>query len=114
VLVVLDSQTGKEITAVPIAGEVDDCCFDARRKLIYAPCGEGFVFVIKQKSADEYEVLAKVPTPVGAKTGLFDPETTGFTSPSPVNPAIPGRRFVYFGHGPKGQSWQAEGVSPRV
>jgi hypothetical protein len=75
VLDVLDSDTGKEITAIPIAGEVDDCYFDARRKLIYASCGEGFLSVIKQTSADEYEMLAKMPTAAGAKTCLFDPET---------------------------------------
>jgi hypothetical protein len=74
VLVVMDSESGKEITAVPIDGEVDDCCFDAKRKLIYASCGEGSIAVIKQKSADEYEMVAKVPTAAGAKTCVFDPE----------------------------------------
>jgi DNA-binding beta-propeller fold protein YncE len=74
-LTVMDSESGKEITSVPIAEEVDDCYFDAKRKLIYASCGEGFLAVIKQKSADEYEPVAKVPTAAGAKTCLYDAGT---------------------------------------
>jgi DNA-binding beta-propeller fold protein YncE len=75
ILVVVDSETGKEITGVPIAAEVDDLFYDAQRKRLYASCGEGYVVVVQQKDADNYEVLEKIPTAKGAKTSLFVPET---------------------------------------
>jgi DNA-binding beta-propeller fold protein YncE len=74
-LVVLDSESGKEITSAPIAGDVDDMFFDAQRKKLYASCGEGYLVVIKQKDADTYEAVEKIPTAKGAKTSLFVPET---------------------------------------
>jgi DNA-binding beta-propeller fold protein YncE len=73
-LVVMDTETGKEITSLPIGGEVDNVFFDARRKRIYAVCGEGFVSVIRQVDADKYEALDKVPTEKTARTGLLDSE----------------------------------------
>ena len=74
-VVVLDSQSGKEITSVDIPGDLDDLFFDAKRKKIYASCGEGFLTVIKQLDEDRYEVQEKIPTTKLARTSLFDPET---------------------------------------
>ncbi len=74
-MVVMDSDSGKEITAIDIPGEVDDIYYDAKRKQLYASCGEGYLAIIKQKDADTYEVVKKIETAKGAKTSLFDPET---------------------------------------
>jgi DNA-binding beta-propeller fold protein YncE len=73
-MVVMDTETGKEITSVPIAGEVDNLFFDAKRKRLYACCGEGFISVIRQVDADKYEALEKVPTEKTSRTGLLDAE----------------------------------------
>jgi len=75
-VVVLDSETGKEIAGVPIPEEVDDVWFDAKRKRVYASCGEGFVAVIAQKDPDHYEMAEKVPTVKGAKTCFFDADSS--------------------------------------
>jgi hypothetical protein len=75
-VVVLDSETGKEITGVPIPKDVDDLFYDAKRKRLYASCGEGYVAVIRQLDADRYEVQEKVKTVERAKTSLYDPETS--------------------------------------
>ena len=61
-MVVMDSETGKEITAIDIPGEVDDLYYDAKRKQLYASCGEGYLAIIKQKDADTYEVVKKIET----------------------------------------------------
>jgi DNA-binding beta-propeller fold protein YncE len=74
-LVVLDSETGKEITAVTIPGNVDDIAFDAKGKRLFASCGEGSIAVIKQMDPDHYELQEKIPTANGAKTSLYVPET---------------------------------------
>ncbi|MFL5243811.1 MAG: YncE family protein [Gemmataceae bacterium] len=74
-VVVLDSKSGKEITSVDIPGDLDDLFFDAKRKKIYASCGEGFLTVIRQLDEDRYEVQEKIPTTKLARTSLFDPES---------------------------------------
>lgn len=74
-LVVLDSESGKEVTGVPIPGDTDDVFYDARRKRIYASCGAGFLAVIQQRDADHYESVAELPTAKLARTSFFDPVT---------------------------------------
>jgi DNA-binding beta-propeller fold protein YncE len=74
-LVVLDSETGKETATVAIPGDIDDLFLDAKRKRIYASCGEGFLAVIKQVDADHYELLEKIATVKDARTSFFDPDT---------------------------------------
>jgi DNA-binding beta-propeller fold protein YncE len=73
-VVVMDTETGKEIVGVPVPGDIDDLFYDAKRKQLYASCGEGFIAVIKQIDADRYEAGEKIATVKGAKTSLFVPE----------------------------------------
>jgi hypothetical protein len=70
----MDSDSGKIVTSVPIPGDVDDLSFDARRKQIYASCGDGAIAAIRQADADRYESLGTVPTVKGARTSAFNPE----------------------------------------
>lgn len=74
-VVVMDSETGTEITGVPVPADTDDLFYDARRKRIYVSCGEGFLAVLRQADPDHYELLEKVPTIKDARTSYFDPET---------------------------------------
>jgi DNA-binding beta-propeller fold protein YncE len=70
-LVVLDSESGAVVATVPCVNDADDLYFDAGRKRIYVPGGEGFISVIEQTDADHYQSIAKIPTTVGARTGLW-------------------------------------------
>ena len=70
-MVVLDSETGSTVASVPCVSDSDDVYYDAGRKRIYAPGGEGFLSVIQQVDPDHYQPLAKIPTTVGARTGLW-------------------------------------------
>jgi DNA-binding beta-propeller fold protein YncE len=74
-LVVMDTETGKEVATVPIPGDNDDLWFDAKTKRLYASCGEGALVVLEQQDADKYKVLEKVDTVKGARTCLYVPET---------------------------------------
>ena len=74
-IVVMDSETGAEITGVPIPGDTDDVFYDAKRKRLYASCGEGYLAIIQQQGPDRYEVLEKLPTVKDARTCYFEPET---------------------------------------
>ncbi len=73
-LVVMDSDTGKIVASLPIPGDVDDLYYDARRKRIYASCGDGAIAVIRQINADRYEALETIATVTGARTSIFNPE----------------------------------------
>ncbi len=68
-LLIMDSDTGKVVTQLPAAERSDDIAFDA---------ASGRVFVFKQSSADQYELLAKVTSEPGAKTCLLVPGLARF------------------------------------
>jgi DNA-binding beta-propeller fold protein YncE len=74
-VVVLDQESGKELSSVAIPEGVDDMFFDAKAGRIYASCGSGFVAVVRQTDADRYEVVANVATVKGAKTSYYDSAT---------------------------------------
>ncbi|HLH90508.1 MAG TPA: hypothetical protein VKX28_18810 [Xanthobacteraceae bacterium] len=54
-------------------GDIDDVFVDAKRRRIYASCGEGFLDVL-DKASTPWRRLARVPTVAGARTSLFVPE----------------------------------------
>jgi DNA-binding beta-propeller fold protein YncE len=74
VLAVMDANSGKVITTLPIGDRVDAVAFDADDKLIFASNGDGTVSVIRQKSADEYESVGDIQTQKSGKTMAFDPK----------------------------------------
>ncbi len=77
-LMVFDTESGKVVTDLDIAGDPDDIFYDAVHKRIYISCGEGFINVFEQSDADQYKTIAKFPTAVGARTSLFVPELNRF------------------------------------
>jgi DNA-binding beta-propeller fold protein YncE len=72
-IVVVDSETGKEVTSVTIPEDIDDLFFDVKNKRLYASCGAGALAVIRQRDADHYETLETIPTVKLARTCFFDP-----------------------------------------
>jgi DNA-binding beta-propeller fold protein YncE len=72
-VVVVDSETGKEVTSVTIPEDTDDLFYDAKNKRLYASCGAGALAVIQQRDADHYETLETIPTVKLARTCFFDP-----------------------------------------
>lgn len=78
-LSVFDTNTGKAIAILPCVQDADDTYYDAGRKRIYVPGGEGFISVFEQTDADHYRLLAKVPSTLGARTaGYFGKGRKGF------------------------------------
>ena len=75
VMAVLDADTGKVITTLPIGDHVDATAFDPETKLIFNSNGEGTITVIHQDSADAYSVVETVKTAPRAKTMALDPKT---------------------------------------
>jgi DNA-binding beta-propeller fold protein YncE len=94
-LVVLDTQTGKEVARVRVAGECDDVYFDASRKRIYVIGGEGFISVIEQKDPYHYEFLENVPSTIGVRTGYFFSKRDRFYVGVPAKGSEPAQIWTY-------------------
>lgn len=75
VMAVMDAETGKVITTLPIGDHVDATAYDSEAKLVFNSNGEGTVTVIRQESADAYSVAQTVKTVPKAKTMALDPKT---------------------------------------
>jgi len=77
-LIVLDTESGNQITQLEGVSGIDDLWYDAARKRIYASGGReseaGFVYVYQQRDADHYELIAKVPTRGNAQTSIWVPQ----------------------------------------
>jgi hypothetical protein len=73
-MLVLDTETGKQVASVDIVGDTDDLFYDAAKSRLYVIGGGGFVDVFEQKGADQYNRIAHIQTAGGARTGLFVPE----------------------------------------
>jgi len=69
---VYDIDTGREITRLPVHGNTDDFHYDAKRKQIYASCGEGYIDVYSQIDADHYVLKETVKTAPLGRTCAFD------------------------------------------
>jgi DNA-binding beta-propeller fold protein YncE len=74
-VVILDTESGRELGSVVIPGDTDDVFFDARRKRLYASCGEGVLAVLREGEANRFDVQQKIPTVKLARTCLFDAES---------------------------------------
>jgi YVTN family beta-propeller protein len=75
VMAVVNADTGKVITTVPIGDHVDATVYDPETKMVFNSNGEGSVTVIRQDSPDTYSVVETVKTLPRAKTMALDPKT---------------------------------------
>ena len=95
-IVVFDSQSGKELQALPVGKGVDDLMFDPASKRIYATSGgTGAVDVYKESDADHYQSLGNVPSGPGAKTGLLVPQLGRLFVAVPPKGTTAGQVYVY-------------------
>ncbi len=75
VMAVVDADSGKVITTLPIGDHVDATAFDPETKLIFNSNGEGTITVIHEDSPDKYTVVETVKTLPRAKTMALDSKT---------------------------------------
>jgi DNA-binding beta-propeller fold protein YncE len=74
-MAVVNADTGKLITTVPIGEGVDSNRFDPDTHLAFSSCGEGLLTVAHEDSLDKFSVVQNVPTQRGARTMELDPKT---------------------------------------
>jgi len=73
-LLAFDTRTGQQVAAGEIAGKTDDLFYDSVRRRVYVLTSAGYIEVFEEKNADQYNRIARYPTPAGSQTGLFVPE----------------------------------------
>lgn len=75
-LVVLNTDTGAEIAALPIGRGTDAAAFDPVRQRVFSSNGiDGTLTVIQQGDQDDYKVIDTVKTAVSGRTLGIDPVT---------------------------------------
>ncbi len=72
----IDSVTGADRGTVAIGDGADGAIFDPVRRLVYIPCGEGFLTIFQLGSSGEVAGVQNVATGHGARTAALD-STTG-------------------------------------
>ena len=74
-LIVMDTEAGAIVAALPIGAGVDGAGYDPVLKRVYTANGVGSMTVIQQDSADQYRVLENAPTHFGGHSLVVDPAT---------------------------------------
>ena len=72
-IVVLDSNTGKELQALPIASGIDDLIYDAGTRRIYA-AANGVINVFEQTDLNHYTSLGSIPSSANGRTAKLVPQ----------------------------------------
>ena len=67
-MIVMDAESGKIITSLPIGEHVDGCGFDSEMKRVYSSNGDGTLTVIQEENANKFKVIENVSTQKGART----------------------------------------------
>ncbi|HLI30689.1 MAG TPA: hypothetical protein VKV79_06280 [Terriglobia bacterium] len=78
-LLVLDSDSGRQIASLPAPAGVDDAYYDKAHQRIYVSAGvgsspEGYIAVYKQLDADHYRPIATILTGAASATSLLVPQ----------------------------------------
>jgi DNA-binding beta-propeller fold protein YncE len=74
-LVVVNADSGKVVTDLPIGERVDASAFDPETGIVFSSNGDGTVTVIHQDAPDKYKVVETVKTRPGSRTMALDIKT---------------------------------------
>ena len=75
VMAVMNADSGRVITTLPIGDHVDATAFDPASELIFNSNGEGTITVIREESLDKYSIVENMKALPKAKTMALDPKT---------------------------------------
>ena len=74
-LAAVDTRSGNVNTGVSTCGDADDVFVDDKRGRAYVSCGDGFIDVFQ---LDGLSRINHMPTAIGARTSLYDPDMNRF------------------------------------
>jgi DNA-binding beta-propeller fold protein YncE len=93
-IVVLDSNTGKELQALPIAGGIDDLIYDSITRRIYA-AANGAIDVFEQTDLNHYVSRGTMSTGMNGRTGKLVPQLNRLFVAAPQSRQQNARILVY-------------------
>jgi hypothetical protein len=93
-MVVLDTNTGKELQVLPITPGVDDTIYDPKSKRLYA-IGGGSVDIYDQISMDKYVSRGSISTGSKARTGRLVPQMNRLFVAAPQDGAQNARVVIF-------------------
>jgi hypothetical protein len=93
-IVVLDTNTGKELQGLSVTKGIDDLAYDTNNKRLYA-AGDGSVTVYREQDADHYVLLGTVPTAPLARTARVVPELNRYFVSVPTHDGLPASVLVF-------------------
>lgn len=73
-LFVLNTDTGATVAMLDAPATSDGLFWDSARKRVYLPGGDGYLGVYQQVTPDLYAARPRIPSAVGAKSGIVVPE----------------------------------------
>jgi DNA-binding beta-propeller fold protein YncE len=94
-LVVMNADTGKVVTTIPIGDGVDANRFDPVTQTVFSSNGDGTLTIIHEDAANSYSIIANLRTRRGARTMELDPKThrvylvSAQLGPQPTTPRTP-------------------------
>jgi hypothetical protein len=94
-IIAMDSDSGRQLTAIATAGDADDLYCDENQSRLYETCGAGFVEVLSIKHNGELKKIQHVRTGRGARTGLFLPDLHKLFVAVPQRPGQACQVMVY-------------------
>jgi DNA-binding beta-propeller fold protein YncE len=100
-IVIFDTQTGKELQALPINQYADDLQYDSDSQRLYATCagavgvGQSTVDVFQRTDSDHYRLLGQVPTEHGARNGILVPQLARFFVAVPQSDLVDSHLLVF-------------------
>ncbi len=74
-LVMIDSNSGKVVTSVPICSGTDATVFEPETRLVFASCGDGHVTIAHMDSPSSLSVVQTLETAPRSRTMALDPAT---------------------------------------
>ena len=75
VMAVVDADSGRVLTTLPIGSGVDATAFDPGTSLAFSSNGDGTLTVVREESPDKFTVVENVATQRGARTMALDEKT---------------------------------------
>ena len=74
-MAVVDADSGRVLTTLPIGSGVDAIAFDPGTALAFSSNGDGTLTVVREESPDKFTVVENVETQRGARTMALDEKT---------------------------------------
>ena len=71
-LAIVDADSGKVVSTLPICDGVDATAYDEETKLAFASCRDGKLTVIREASPNQFSVMENATTQEGARTMALD------------------------------------------